>query len=105
MDTLDLAGAAELLKVNPETVRELATVGAILGAKVGVAWVFIKVDLLDYLRAEARRQTNERLAKAEAARELGEKPGRVSTATTAARVNRTRRIRPQLDALEQRGMA
>ena len=102
-DTLDLNGAAELLKVNTETVRIMAASGMILGAKVGVGWVFIKADLLDYLRAEARRQTNERRAAAEAAKLTGGKPEKVTTGSGLLSGRRRRRELPDLSALDDQG--
>lgn len=78
-DTLDITEAAELLKVSTETVREMASSGQLIGAKIGVAWVFIKDDLMDYLRRETRRQTNERLARTRG--ELAD-TGTVKTAVT-----------------------
>lgn len=56
-DTLDLDEAAALLKANAETVRQMAADGTLLGAQVGRAWVFLREDLLTYLRNEIRNQT------------------------------------------------
>lgn len=101
METLDINEAAELLKVSTETVRRLADTGALMGAKVGVAWVFIREDLMDYLRQEARRQTAERRAKAD---EQAPAKTRVKTAVSQAGLKsprRGRRALPDLDSLEQ----
>jgi len=56
-DTLDLNEAAALMKVDPETLRQLASNGDVFGAKIGRAWVFLKADLVDYLYRMAREQT------------------------------------------------
>lgn len=52
MQTLDLEGAAKYLHCHEDTVRELAASGRLPGAKVGRAWVFVDVDLIEWLRAQ-----------------------------------------------------
>ena len=47
---LTLRQTAELLQVNPETVRRLAQAGKIPSAKIGRKWVFIQQDLAQYIR-------------------------------------------------------
>ncbi|WON83253.1 MULTISPECIES: helix-turn-helix domain-containing protein [Chromobacterium] len=101
-ETLNLDEAAGLMNIGTETARELADKGALPGCKVGVAWVFLRDDVLGYLRDEVRRQTNERIARAEAIKLIsnGTQP-RVKTAAKAAGTsNNHRRHRPDLDALE-----
>lgn len=51
MRTLDLREAAQLLRMHPEEVRRRAKAGELPGAKVGRAWVFVDLDLVDYLRS------------------------------------------------------
>lgn len=51
MRTLNLSEAAAFLKMHPEEVRRRAKMGVIPGAKAGRAWVFIDLDLADWLRA------------------------------------------------------
>jgi len=51
MKTLDLAQAAAFLNMHPEELRRRAKLGRIPGAKVGRAWVFLELDLADYLRS------------------------------------------------------
>jgi excisionase family DNA binding protein len=51
-DTLDLQGAARLLKIHPITLQRKAKSGEIPAAKIGRAWVFVKVDLLEHIRAQ-----------------------------------------------------
>lgn len=55
-DTLDLQQAARLLKMHPVTLADKARAGEIKGAKVGRAWVFIKIDLLEYIRSKYPRR-------------------------------------------------
>ena len=52
MTTLDLTEAAEFLKVHPETLRQRVKSGTIQGAKIGRSWVFIKEDLINYIRTQ-----------------------------------------------------
>lgn len=60
MKTYDINEAADFLKVDRSTALELAGRGEIPGAKVGRAWVFLEVDLVEYLRDTVRRQTDRR---------------------------------------------
>lgn len=49
---LTLRQTAELLQVNPETVRRLAQARKIPSAKIGRKWVFIQQDLAQYIRSQ-----------------------------------------------------
>src|SRR5271168_1651900 len=51
MKTLNLREAATFLHMHPEEVRTRAKRGIIPGAKIGRRWVFIEVDLADYVRS------------------------------------------------------
>ncbi|MBE0436550.1 MAG: helix-turn-helix domain-containing protein [Methylomicrobium sp.] len=51
MKTLDLAEAAQLLKLHPQTVLQRAHAGDIPAAKPGKCRVFIEEDLLNWLRS------------------------------------------------------
>ena len=50
--TLRLRPAAQLLGLNPSTLRARAASGDIPGAKPGRSWVFIEADLLSYMRGQ-----------------------------------------------------
>lgn len=52
MNTLDLRQAADFLRIHPVTLRIKAGNGEIPGAKVGRCWVFLDVDLAEYLRSQ-----------------------------------------------------
>jgi hypothetical protein len=58
MKTLNLQEAAAFLHMHPEEVRTRAKRGLIPGAKIGRCWVFIDVDLADFIRSQypVRRQ-------------------------------------------------
>src|SRR5437868_6542402 len=43
--------AAHLLRLHPEELRQRAKAGRIPGAKVGRRWVFVKDDLVQYVRS------------------------------------------------------
>jgi len=56
MKTLNLVEAAQFLHVHQTTLQKRARDGDIPGVKIGRAWVFVDVDLLDYLRSQYRRR-------------------------------------------------
>ena len=56
METLTLEEAAELLKMHPATLQEKARSGEIPGAKPGKCWVFVDVDLIEYIRSKYKRR-------------------------------------------------
>jgi excisionase family DNA binding protein len=51
-NTLTLKEAAEFLKIHPATLQSKAQSGAIPGAKIGKAWVFVEVDLVEHIRSK-----------------------------------------------------
>ena len=56
MSTLSLREAAAFLKIHPVTLAEKARAGEIPGAKVGRAWVFLKIDLEECIRSKYPRR-------------------------------------------------
>ena len=52
MKTLELDQAAELVKLHPSTILAKARAGEIPAAKPGKCWVFIEIDLLNWLREQ-----------------------------------------------------
>ena len=56
MTTLNLKEAAALLKIHPVTLQDKARAGEIPGAKIGRAWVFIEIDLLEHIRSKCPRR-------------------------------------------------
>lgn len=69
-DTLDLEQCANFLNIDTSTAQKLAATGILPGAKIGKGWVFLRSDLVEYLRAEVRRQQRERQGKATVEQEL-----------------------------------
>lgn len=58
-DTLDLEQAAHVAKVHSDTMADLAP--EIPGAaKIGRAWVFVKADLIEWIREQSRMQREAR---------------------------------------------
>ena len=52
MDTLDTQQAAQFLHIHPVTLQGKARRGEIPGAKIGKQWVFLRLDLVAYVRAQ-----------------------------------------------------
>lgn len=50
--TVGLAGAAEILKAHPSTVKRKARTGEIPGRRIGKPWVFVVEDLLSIIRGK-----------------------------------------------------
>jgi len=51
-ETLDLQAAAAFLLVHWQTLRAKAQAGEVPAAKLGRRWVFLKADLVAYLRSQ-----------------------------------------------------
>ena len=59
--TVDVHGAAELLKVHPKTVLDLISAGALPAARVGRAYVMMTKDVLDHIQNQIIHQTAKRM--------------------------------------------
>lgn len=70
MDTFNVEQCAAFLHVDRTTILKLAGDGALPGAKIGREWVFLKDDVVDFFRAEVRRQQQERTERKQAASDL-----------------------------------
>lgn len=60
MTTLDLRGAAALMKVSARTVEAMAREGRIPAAKIGRAYVLLERDVLDFIKQQISSQTARR---------------------------------------------
>ncbi|WP_174995720.1 helix-turn-helix domain-containing protein [Pandoraea horticolens] len=60
-ETLGLHECAAFLKIHPNSAARLAKLGMIPGAKIGRSWVFHRSDVMSFLAAEVKRQTEERV--------------------------------------------
>lgn len=59
-ETLDLQGVATLFKAEPETIAQYARLGELPGTKMGKSWVFLREDVLAFLRKRILEETKER---------------------------------------------
>jgi excisionase family DNA binding protein len=57
VETLNAIQAAEVLFADAETVLELARKGVLPGTKIGKCWVFLREDVLSYLRSRVEQDT------------------------------------------------
>lgn len=77
--TVDIHGAADILKVHPETVKEMISSGALPAAKVGRAWVMRTTDVVGIVDRQIAVQTAARMGS-----------GRRTRVTKARRPDRSR---------------
>jgi excisionase family DNA binding protein len=61
-ETLDVEHAAAMLFASRSTILALARSGALPGTKLGRSWVFLRADVLHFLRARIDADTQQRLA-------------------------------------------
>lgn len=104
-ETVSVIEASQLLITSDQTVLRLIDAGKLPAAKLGKSWVLFRDEVLEYLRSEIRRQTNERRTQhdtnAEVDSILGVDRGRVPGAPANPLLRRTpKRTLPDLDALE-----
>ncbi len=59
-ETITAEQCAELLKCTTAQVEELTRKGELPGIKFGRSWIYVKVDLLEYLAERARAEAAER---------------------------------------------
>ncbi len=62
-ETLGIEEAAALLRADAATVMQYARRGELPGTRIGKSWVFLREDILSFLRSQINRDTQERLAK------------------------------------------
>jgi excisionase family DNA binding protein len=75
--TVDLQGAADLMKIHPKSVQDKIAAGELPAAKVGRAYVLMTRDVLEYVERQIVKQTAERLGKPTKASQRG--PSRASS--------------------------
>ena len=61
-ETLSVEQVAMLLHAENETVMQYARRGELPGARIGKSWVFLRSDVLAFLRVHIDQETSERLA-------------------------------------------
>ncbi|MBA0331022.1 hypothetical protein [Stenotrophomonas maltophilia] len=98
-DTLGLEGAARMMRLGLEAMKELVDKGEVPAVRLNQKHtVLLREDLIDFLRSEGRRQAAERKKSA-----IGNQPAaNAPVGTTAKRKGKARRISPpDLRAYEQ----
>lgn len=60
-ETVDINGAAELLKIHPKTVLDMIGTGELPAARVGRAYVMLRRDVLDHIQRKIISQTADKL--------------------------------------------
>jgi excisionase family DNA binding protein len=55
-----LTEAANLLRVSEDCLLRKARAGKVPGAKIGRRWVFVRADLIELIRHQARERTDRR---------------------------------------------
>lgn len=61
MSTVNIHGAADLMKVHPKTVLDMIGTGELPAAKVGRAYVMLTRDVLQHIENQIIRQTAKRM--------------------------------------------
>jgi excisionase family DNA binding protein len=59
-ETLDVAEVAALLRAEAETIMQLARKGELPGTRIGKSWVFLREDVIAFLKEQIARDTEER---------------------------------------------
>lgn len=56
-ETMDLSEVASMLGARPETVAQLARRGELPSTQIGKGWIFLRENVLEYLRDRITRDT------------------------------------------------
>lgn len=59
-EILDAAETAALLHAEAETILQLARNGSLPGTRIGKAWIFLREDVMAFLKEQIARDTAER---------------------------------------------
>lgn len=59
-EILDAAETAALLHAEAETILQLARNGTLPGTRIGKAWIFLREDVMAFLKEQITRDTAER---------------------------------------------
>ena len=59
-DILDVSDAAALLRAESTTVMQFARRGELAGTRIGKSWVFLRADVIAFVRTQIARETAER---------------------------------------------
>lgn len=93
-ETLDLEGVAVLFEAEPDTVVQYARTGELAGTRIGKGWIFLREDVLAFLRERIARETDaRRAAHAQAKAEGPEQKSRTAPKVQGVLVERRPRTR------------
>lgn len=96
-ETMDLPTVAEYLGAKAETISQLARKGELPGAQIGKGWIFLREDVLAFLRNRIAAETEaRRTAKQGGEVQMSE---RVIQAVAVGQVRSRRRVPPLLPEL------
>jgi excisionase family DNA binding protein len=90
-ETMNLPTVASYLGARTETVAQLARKGELPGAQIGKGWIFLREDVLRFLRNRIARETESRRAarvKEQSNSQQGDNAEAVAVATPRARTRR-----------------
>ncbi|MBW0449244.1 helix-turn-helix domain-containing protein [Paraburkholderia phenoliruptrix] len=59
--TLDISGAADMMKMHPNSVLKLIQGGVLPAARIGRAYVLMTKDVMDFVEQQIISQTAERM--------------------------------------------
>ncbi|MES2354829.1 MAG: helix-turn-helix domain-containing protein [Pseudomonadota bacterium] len=60
LETLDVAEVAALLRAESETIMQLARKGELPGTRIGKSWVFLREDVILFLKNQIAKDTDQR---------------------------------------------
>ena len=95
-ETMDLSDVASFLGAKPETVAQLARRGELPGAQIGKGWIFLRENVVEYLRDRIMRDTlARRAAECKEPREVQD-PDALRLAVAMPRSGNRRKLPPPL---------
>ncbi len=57
METMNINEASAFLRMNPEVLRRWAKAGRVPASKIGKRWLFLRSDLIDFIRSKQQQPT------------------------------------------------
>lgn len=98
-ETMDLQTAAAYLGAKAETISQLARKGDLPGAQIGKGWIFLREDVLDFLRKRIAAETEARRAMRDNESESVGKENDVAQPVAVLQTRTRRRALPPLPGL------
>lgn len=98
-ETMDLQTAAAYLGAKAETISQLARKGDLPGAQIGKGWIFLREDVLDFLRKCIAAETEARRVTRDIERVSGGKENEIAQPVAVLQTRTRRRAPPPLPGL------